>query len=244
MIKTMGMCGERLVTGEQRLSIKEWAEDDRPREKLLMKGRHSLSDAELLAILIGTGTRLETAVDICKRILAQYGNNLDELSRCTVNDLTKFSGVGEAKAITILAAMELGRRRVNLPQVNDWSPLTTSAAAFRAIAPVISDLDHEEFWILIVNRANQITKKCFISKGGMNSTLVDPKMVFKAALDNGAGAIVLCHNHPSGITEPSRPDMKLTRQLLQGANVLEISLLDHIIVGAKTYYSFADNGLL
>lgn len=238
------MCEERVLTAEQRLSIKEWAADDRPREKLLMKGRQSLSDAELLAILIGTGTRTETAVDICKRILAQYGNNLDELSRCTVNDLTRFSGIGEAKAITILAAMELGRRRVNLPQVNDWRPLTTSAAAFRAISPIISDLDHEEFWLLVINRANQITKKCLISRGGMNSTVVDPKMVFKAALDNGASAIVVCHNHPSGITEPSPPDMRLTKQLLEGAEVLEISLLDHIIVGAKTYYSFADNGLM
>jgi DNA repair protein RadC len=152
--------------------------------------------------------------------------------------------VGEAKAIAILAAMELGRRRVNVPVNNDFSLLTTSAAAFRAISPVISDLEHEEFWILLVNRANQITKKCFISKGGMNSTVVDPKMVFKAALDHGSGAIVLCHNHPSGIISPSDQDMKLTKRLLEGANVLEIALLDHIIVGAKTYYSFADNGLL
>lgn len=228
---------------EQRLSIKEWAEDDRPREKLLLKGRHSLSDAELLAILIGTGTRYETAVDLCKRILMEYDSNLDELARCTVTDLQKFKGVGEAKAISIVAAMELGRRRANA-HGTEHPYMRASGDAYRFIAPVISDLDHEEFWVLLINRANQITKKCFISKGGMNSTVVDPKMVFKTALDNGCGGIVLCHNHPSGIVKPSQQDMTMTKRLLEGAHILEITLLDHIIVGAKTYFSFADGGLL
>jgi DNA repair protein RadC len=228
---------------QQHLSIKAWAEDDRPREKLLLKGRHTLSDAELLAILIGTGTRFETAVDLCKRILAEYNFNLDDLAGATVSDLRKFHGVGEAKAITIVAAMELGRRRAATPS-SDLASIRSSGDAYRAISPTLSDLLHEEFWILLVNRANQITKKCFISKGGMNATLVDPKIVFKTALDNGSGGIVLCHNHPSGTCKPSEQDLKLTKKLMEGANILEISLLDHIIVGAKTYFSFADQGLL
>lgn len=229
--------------GEQHLSIKAWHEDDRPREKLLLKGRHSLSDAELLAILVGTGTRFETAVDLCKRILSKYDYNLDELARCHVNDLRKFKGVGEAKAMAIVAAMELSRRRVQAP-APEYPMMRSSADVYRAIAPMLVDLDHEEFWVLLINRANQITKKCFISKGGMNATVVDPKVLFKAALDNGVGGIVLCHNHPSGTVDPSQQDLKLTRQIMAGANILEISLLDHIIVGAKTYFSFADKGLL
>jgi DNA repair protein RadC len=228
---------------EQKLSIKEWAEDDRPREKLMLKGRHTLSDAELLAILIGSGTRNETAVDLCKRILSEYDNSLDELAKCTANSLKKFRGVGEAKAIAIVAAMELGRRRVNAP-TQELITIRASSDCYRSIASTLTDLQHEEFWILLVNRANQITKKCFISKGGMNSTLVDPKMIFKAVLDNGMGGLVLCHNHPSGTAKPSQQDLSLTKRLMECANILDISLLDHIIVGAKTYFSFADEGLL
>ncbi len=229
--------------GEQRLSIKEWAEDDRPREKLLLKGRHSLSDAELLAILIGSGNRDETAVDLCKRILSDYNYSLDDLARCSVNELQKFRGVGEVKAITIVAAMELGRRRVTAPP-QELITMRASSDAYRAISSTLSDLQHEEFWALLVNRANQITKKCFISKGGMNATVVDPKMIFKAALDHGLGGLVLCHNHPSGTVRPSQQDIALTRRLAECARILDISLLDHIIVGAKTYFSFADDGLL
>lgn len=228
---------------EQKLSIKEWAEDDRPREKLMLKGRHTLSDAELIAILIGSGTRNETAVDLCKRILSEYNYSLDELAKCSVNELQKFKGVGEAKAIAIVAAMELGRRRATSP-TPDLITMRASTDAYRAISSTLCDLQHEEFWVLLVNRANQITKKCFISKGGMNSTVVDPKMVFKTALDHSMGAIVLCHNHPSGTVKPSSQDITLTKRLQECANLLDISLLDHIIVGAKTYFSFADEGLL
>lgn len=228
---------------EQRLSIKEWAEDDRPREKLVLKGRHSLSDAELLAILIGSGTRNETAVDLCKRILSEYSFSLDDLAKCTVNDLKKYKGVGEAKAVSIVAAMELGRRRVNAP-ANEFPLLRASSDAYRAISPVLTDLEHEEFWILLVNRSNHITKRCFISKGGMNTTVVDPKMIFRTVLDQGTGGLVLCHNHPSGNPKPSQQDLALTKRLMGCAQLLDISLLDHIIVGGKTYYSFADEGML
>lgn len=228
---------------EQRLSIKEWAEDDRPREKLLLKGRHVLSDAELLAILIGSGNRHESAVDLCKRLLSDFSLNLDELAKCSVNDLRKYRGIGEAKAITIVAAMELGRRRANTPAA-DLPSIRTSNDCYQAIAPMIGDLAHEEFWVLLVNRANQIVRKDIISKGGMNTTVVDPKMVFKTALDHGAGGLVLCHNHPSGTAKPSQADIQLTKRLQDGATILDISLLDHIIVGAKTYFSFADEGML
>jgi DNA repair protein RadC len=228
---------------EQRLTIKAWAEDDRPREKLLLKGRQALSDAELLAILIGSGNRTESAVDLCKRILSDYANNLDSLARCSVSDLRKYRGMGEAKAISIVAAMELGRRRSAAPAA-EVLPITGSEEAWKVIAPVLSDLSHEEFWVLLLNRANVVMRKEIISKGGMNSTVVDPKIVFRAALDHGACGMILCHNHPSGSVKPSEQDIRLTRRLKEGAAILDISLLDHIIVGAKTYFSFADDGLL
>ncbi len=230
-------------TTEPRLTIKAWAEDDRPREKLSLKGRHALSDAELLAVLIGSGNRNESAVDLCKRILADYTNNLDILAKCSVSDLKKYRGVGEAKAISIVAAMELGRRR-NASPAAEVQAITGSEDAWKMVAPVLSDLQHEEFWVLLLNRANVVVRKEIISKGGMNSTVVDPKIVFRAALDHSASGIILCHNHPSGSVKPSEQDLRLTRRLKEGAAILDISLLDHIIVGAKTYFSFADEGLL
>lgn len=208
----------------------------------MLKGRHVLSDAELLAILIGTGSRYESAVDICKRILADY-DNLDELMKCKVGDLKKYKGMGEAKAISIMAALELGKRCANAKPA-ELVYLRSSEDAYKMIAPVLTDLQHEEFWVLLVNRANQIMRKDLISRGGMSTTVVDPKMVFKTALEHGAGAVVLCHNHPSGTAKPSDQDMKLTRRIFEGAQILDISLIDHIIVGAKTYFSFADKGLL
>jgi DNA repair protein RadC len=231
------------TTHENKLSIKAWAEDDRPREKLLLKGRHVLSDAELLAILIGSGNRNETAVDLCKRILADHENNLDILARCSVADLRRYRGMGEAKAISIIASMELGRRRASTPS-QELQPISSSESAYRVIAPLISDLHHEEFWVLLLNRANIVMRKELISKGGMNATVVDPKLIFKAALEYGASGMILCHNHPSGSVKPSEQVRKLTRRLMEGASILDISLLDHIIVGAKTYFSFADDGLL
>ncbi|HTF05587.1 MAG TPA: DNA repair protein RadC, partial [Bacteroidia bacterium] len=184
-----------------------------------------------------------SAVDLCKRILSDYGNNLDALARGTVSELKKYRGMGEAKAITIAAAMELGRRRAAVPTEGNNS-ITGSEVAWKLIAPVLSDLAHEEFWVLLLNRANTVTRKEIISKGGMNSTVVDPKIVFRVALEHGASGVILCHNHPSGSVKPSEQDLRLTRRLMEGANILDISLLDHIIVGAKTYFSFADDGLL
>ncbi len=228
-----------------KLSIKSWAEDDRPREKLLLKGRTALSDAELIAILIGSGNRNESAVDLAKRILSSVENNLEKLSRLGINELKNFQGMGEAKALSIMAALELGRRRnVMLTDYDDSMKIRASRDAYRIIRPELDDLQHEEFWIMLTNRPNVVIKKEIVSRGGMNATAVDPKIVFKIAISNGANGIVLCHNHPSGGVKPSEQDIRLTKRLREAANVLDITLLDHIIVGANTYFSFADEGII
>ncbi|MCX6312748.1 MAG: DNA repair protein RadC [Bacteroidetes bacterium] len=227
-----------------KLSIKEWAEDDRPREKLLLKGRSALSDAELIAILIGSGNRNESAVDLSKRILNTAENNLEKFSRMGISELKRFPGMGEAKALSILAALELGRRRNANITGEDSMKIRSSNDAYRIIRPDLEDLPHEEFWILVLNRPNTVIKKEIVSRGGMNATIVDPKIVFKIAVSNGACGLVLCHNHPSGAVKPSEQDIRLTKRLREAANILDIALLDHIIVGANTYFSFADEGLL
>ena len=227
-----------------KLSIKEWAEDDRPREKLLLKGRSALSDAELIAILIGSGNRNESAVDLSKRILKTAENNLEKFSRMGISELKRFPGMGEAKALSILAALELGRRRNATITGEDSMKIRSSNDAYRIIRPDLEDLPHEEFWILVLNRSNTVIKKEIVSRGGMNATIVDPKIVFKIAVSNGACGLILCHNHPSGAVKPSEQDIRLTKRLREAANILDIALLDHIIVGANTYFSFADEGLL
>jgi DNA repair protein RadC len=228
-----------------KLPIKTWAEDDRPREKLALKGRSTLSDAELIAILISTGNKKESAVDLAKRILLSVDHDLDKLSRVSIPDLKNFSGMGEAKALSIIAALELGRRRNAAPVVDNSSmKITSSASAYRIVRPELDDLPHEEFYILLLNRSNIVTKKEQVSRGGMNATVVDPKIVFKIAVTNGASGIILAHNHPSGETKPSDHDIRLTKKLKEAADVLDIALLDHIIVGANTYFSFADEGLV
>lgn len=227
-----------------KLSIKAWADDDRPREKLILKGRTALSDAELIAILISSGSRNESAVDLAKRILQTADNNLERFSKMTVSELKNFSGMGEAKALAIIAALELGRRR-NSSSVDSTSmKITASADAYRIIRPELDDLQHEEFYIMLLNRSNVVTKKEQVSRGGMNATIVDPKIVFRIAVSNGANGIILAHNHPSGAVKPSEQDIRLTKKLREGADVLDIALLDHIIVGANTYFSFADEGLV
>ena len=229
---------------EKRFSIKAWAEDDRPREKLLLKGRPSLSDAELLAILIGSGNREESAVELSKRMLLSAGS-LEKLAKYSVSDLRNFKGMGEAKAVSVIAAFELGRRKHCLMADEEESmKIRASADGYRIIRPELDDLIHEEFWVLMLNRANVVTKKEQISRGGMSSTLVDPKIVFKAAVSCGASSIVLCHNHPSGAVKPSENDIRLTKKIKSCADLLDIGLLDHIIVGANTYFSFADDGIL
>ncbi|MCF8297755.1 MAG: DNA repair protein RadC [Saprospiraceae bacterium] len=224
-------------------SIKNWAEDDKPREKLLLKGRSALSDSELLAILIGSGNRKESAVDLTKRILNDVDDNLIELTKLSVSDLMKYNGIGEAKAISIVAALELGKRRRSSEVLNK-KRITTSREVFEAFQDVLSDSQYEEFWMLLLNRANKILKKVCISEGGVSGTVADPKKIFKIALENNAVSIILCHNHPSGNIEPSHADIKLTKKLKEAGANLEMPVLDHIIIGDEKYYSFADEGIL
>ena len=228
---------------EQKLGIKLWAEADRPREKLLLNGRRHLTDAELIAILIGSGSRDESAVDLSKRILASCKNDLNVLGKVSVQDLSKFRGIGEAKAISIVAALELGRRRKEVDG-GEMTKITSSRDVFNALYPVFSDLNHEEFWILILNRANHITGKHLISKGGMTGTVADPKIVFKLALEHNAVNIVLAHNHPSGNLKPSHEDIHLTKKLAEAGKMLDLYVVDHVIFANRLFYSFADEGLI
>lgn len=223
--------------------IRSWAEDDRPREKLLLKGRAALSDAELIAILIASGNNEESAVDLSKRILQSLGNDLTALSKMNVKDLTQFKGIGEAKAITIIAAMELGRRRKESEPLRK-AKVSSSRSAFEILLPYVNDLQHEEFWILMMDRGNRVLGVENVSKGGVTGTVADPKMIFRPALQHLACGIILCHNHPSGNLQPSQDDIDITRKLRLAGNALEIPVLDHIIVGESDYYSFADNGML
>lgn len=228
---------------EQTLSIKAWAEEDRPREKLARRGRQSLSDAELLAILLGSGSREETAVGLAKRILSSVEHNLHELGKCSLAELMRFKGVGEAKAIAIAAALELGRRR-QLAPVRDRPLVRSSRDAFLAVAPLLVDLPHEEFWILLLNRANRIIGREQISLGGVTGTVVDAKMVFRRAIEGMACSIILCHNHPSGNLRPSQADIDLTGKLAQAGKSIDVVVLDHLIVAEKGYFSFADEGMM
>jgi DNA repair protein RadC len=225
------------------ISIKNWAENDRPREKLILKGKNILSDAELIAILIRAGNRKETAIDLAKRILNYVHNNLIELSKLTINDLTKFNGIGQAKAVTIAAALELGKRRREAEAIKR-SKITSSKDVFEIFQSNISDIQYEEFWMLCLNKANKILKKICISQGGTSATAVDPKKIFKIALDNKSSYIILCHNHPSGNIQPSNEDIKLTKKLKEAGNSLDLPVIDHIIIGDEKYYSFADQGII
>ncbi len=228
---------------EQKMGIKSWAEADRPREKLILKGRRHLSDAELIAILIRAGNKSETAVDLSKRILAAHQNNLDVLGKASVTNLSKFKGIGEAKAISIVAALELGRRRSETPG-KEQTKVIGSDEAFRALYPVFADLNHEEFWVLLLNRGNFIMGKHLISKGGQAGTVADPKVIFKLALEENAASIVLAHNHPSGNLKPSNDDIKLTKQMVAAGKMMNLFVVDHLIVADKLFYSFADEGLM
>lgn len=225
------------------LGIKAWAEEDRPREKLLLKGKTALSDAELIAILIGSGSRDETAVELSKRILSSASNNLNQLGKMSIVDLQKFKGIGEAKAISIAAALELGRRRKETDAVKRVK-ITASSVVFENMREVMEDLPHEEFWVLLLNRGNQILERVNISKGGVSQTVVDTKIVFKMAIDKLASSIILCHNHPSGNLKPSDADIQLTKKLKEAGRILDLPILDHLIFADNTYFSFADEGLL
>jgi len=223
--------------------IREWAEGDRPREKLLLKGKNSLSDAELIAILMGSGSQNESAVDLAKRILNDSKNNLIELSKLGVNDLIKFKGVGEAKAISIIAALELGKRRRSAEAL-ERKKVTNSQDVFDYLHGIFGDSNYEAFYILLLNRANKIIRDIMISEGGFSGTVADPKKIFKIALENGASSVILCHNHPSGNIQPSEADIRLTSKLRKAGEILDLPVIDHIILGDDKYYSFADEGSL
>ena len=227
------------------LSIKAWAEEDRPREKFLLKGKQNLSDAELLAILLGSGSKEDTAVSLAQKILQSVNNDLNELGKRTIPTLIEgFNGVGQAKAITIAAAMELGRRR-QMTDIKVKPKVISSQDAYHIIAPILMDLPHEEFWILLLNRGNKVIAKEQISSGGTTGTVVDAKVLFRKVLSHPSiTSIILSHNHPSGNLFPSEADKELTKKLKTAGKTLDIDVLDHLIIGEKGYYSFADEGIL
>ncbi len=225
------------------LTIKDWAVEDRPREKLVKKGVQSLSDAEIIALLIGSGTRNESAVELSKKVLKSANNNLNELGKLNIRDLTKMKGIGDAKAITILAALELGRRR-KISEIIIKKKITQSKDVFELFQPTIGDLPHEEFWILLLNRSNRIIEKIKISQGGVSGTVIDVKIILKHAVEKLASSIILCHNHPSGNKTPSSADDAITNKLKNGAELLDIQVIDHIIVADVEYFSYADEGKL
>ncbi|MBN4057808.1 DNA repair protein RadC [Olleya sp. AH-315-K02] len=224
-------------------SIKHWSQDDQPREKLRDKGKAALSDAELVAILIGSGNRQESAVALCKRILASVDNNLSELGKLSIKQLMEFKGIGEAKAISIAAALELGRRRRG-EEALEKKKISSSVSVFELMQPLIGELPHEEFWIIYVNNSNKVIQKNQLSKGGITGTLVDVRLVLKNALEVGATGIILAHNHPSGTLKPSTADKQLTQKLKAAGESLDIKVLDHLIITEKAYFSFADENLL
>ncbi len=223
--------------------ITNWSDDDKPREKLMLKGKIALSDAELIAILIGSGSRSESAVELSKRILASVDNNLNALGKLSIQQLMNFKGIGEAKAISILAAMELGRRR-RAEEAVELKKITSSKATFELMQPIIGELPHEEFWVLYLNNSNKVLSKSQQGKGGITGTLVDVRLVFKTAFELGATSLILCHNHPSGNLKPSEADKKLTQKLKIAGKNLEIQVLDHIIITENGYFSFADEDIL
>ncbi|WP_316841580.1 RadC family protein [Pedobacter gandavensis] len=227
---------------EQKIGIKQWAEADRPREKLMLHGRRHLTDAELVAILIGSGNADESAVDLSKRILASCNQDLDALGRLSVPDLCKFRGIGEARAISIISALELGRRRK--PGTAVLPKISSSHDCYRELSSVMTDLPHEEFWILLLNRANEVLSKQQVSKGGLTGTIADPKVIFKIALEHNSAYVVLAHNHPSGNLKPSQEDLKLTAKLVAAGKLLDLYILDHLIITNKSFFSFNDDGLI
>ena len=222
--------------------INQWAEDDRPREKFLLKGKFSLSDSELLAILIGSGSKNESAVQLCQRILAASENNLNLLGKMSVSQLIKFKGIGEAKALSIAAALELGRRR-RMEEAVELKKITSSKMIFEIMQPIIGELPHEEFWVLYLNNSNKIIYKDQHSKGGITGTVVDIRMIFKIAVEQNAVGIIIIHNHPSGKLQASDSDLKLTKKIIEAGKTLEIHVLDHVIITENSFLSFKDEGI-
>lgn len=225
------------------LKITEWAVEDRPREKLVRKGLSSLSDAELLAILINSGTKEKSAVELGRELLRLVNNNLNSLGKLTIADLTKLRGIGVARAVTIAAALELGRRR-KLSETAETSQIKSSGDVAEIFLPLLSDLVHEEFWILFLNRSNRVISRMKLSQGGISGTVTDIRIIMKKAVEYLASGIIVCHNHPSGNLNPSEADSKITHKIKEAGNLMDIQLLDHLIISGTTYFSFADNGLL
>ena len=230
------------MMSDQNFSIKNWAEDDKPREKLMLKGKTALSDAELVAILIGSGSRNESAVGLSKRILSSVNNNLNSLGKLSLKQLMEFKGIGEAKAISITAALELGRRRRAEESVELYK-ITSSKAVFEIMQPIIGELPHEEFWVLYLNNSNKVIHKSQLSKGGITGTVVDVRLIFKTALEHNATSVILSHNHPSGKLQASDADKEITKKLKLAGEQLDIKVLDHIIITENGYLSFQDEGI-
>lgn len=228
---------------KRNLTIKHWSEDDQPREKMLNKGKVALSDAELIAILIGSGSKEESAVELSKRILIHVNYNLNELAKLTVEELVKYKGIGEAKAVSIITGLELGRRRI-LEEALVNPKIKGSRSVFEVMEPILGELQHEEFWVIYLNNSNKIKHKIQLSKGGITGTVVDARLIFKKAIEIFATGIILCHNHPSGNLKPSRSDIDLTDKIIKGGEVLDIKVLDHVIITEKDYFSFADENMI
>lgn len=228
---------------KESMAITSWALGDRPREKLILKGEAALSDAELVAILIGSGSRNESALNLSKRILASIENNLNALGKLKVSDLTKYKGIGEAKAVAVITALELGRRR-RLEKALEISKIKASKDVYEFMQPLIGELQYEEFWVIYLNNSNKIIQKWRLSMGGMTGTAVDLRLVYKRAIENYATAIILCHNHPSGKVQPSNADKQLTSKFKKAGEILDVKLLDHLIIAENAYFSFADESIL
>ncbi|MFC0776822.1 DNA repair protein RadC [Flavobacterium sp. HJSW_4] len=222
-------------------AIKNWSEDDKPREKLMLKGKDVLSDAELLAILIGSGSRNESAVALSQRILASVGG-LNSLAKLSIAQLMQFKGIGEAKAVTIVAALELCARRRSEKAI-ELVNIKSSKRVFELMQPIIGELPHEEFWVLFLNNSNNVISKTQLSKGGIGGTTVDVRLIFKLAFEKCATALILCHNHPSGSLIPSDADKQITRKIREAGNKLDVKVLDHLIITESKYYSFVDEGI-
>ena len=225
------------------MAIKFLAEDDRPREKFLLKGKDSLSDSELLAIIMGSGNREESAVELARKILTSVGNNWNQLSLLSVRDLMRFKGIGEAKAISIAAALEIGRRKAS-QELPEKITITQSSHAYQVLRPYLSDQNVEEFWVIFLNQSNKVIHKTCLTKGGINQTLIDVRVLFKMALEYLATGIIVAHNHPSGSLKPSHEDKEITQNIKQIGDILHISLLDHLIITQEAYFSFSDAGML
>jgi DNA repair protein RadC len=228
---------------QNKISIKSWAEEDRPREKLSGQGRRALTDAELIAILIGSGSRTESAVELSKRILHHYDNDLNKLGKAGISELCKFKGIGEAKAISIIAALEIGRRRGDT-EVKVLDEVKSSRDGYNIMRRHLMDLNHEEFWIMLIGRSSKVIAKELVSKGGLSGTVADPKIIYHMALQHQASAIIMVHNHPSGNLKPSREDLALTKKIADAGRMLDINVLDHLIITDSGYFSFGDEGLL